>query len=34
MQQIRTPWTDIPHIRNAVEKVRLPAECTFRVWGL
>lgn len=22
MQQIRTPWTDIPHIRNAVEKVR------------
>ena len=34
MQQIRTPWTDIPHIRNAVEKVRLPAKCTFRVWGL
>ncbi|EIE25720.1 kinase-like protein [Coccomyxa subellipsoidea C-169] len=26
MQQIRTPWTDIPHIRNAVEK--LSPECT------
>ena len=21
MQQIRTPWTDIAHIKNAVEKV-------------
>ena len=36
MQQIRTPWTDIAHIKNAVEKVGSLAQGLhpMQLWAL